>query len=192
MNDETTSRELLEQLDTARSGLEDKQRPEAVAKRRADNAWTARERIHCLLDDGSFRETGGLVEPDRSHSLSLDLQAPADGAVMGSGQVDGRTVQLLAQDYTVLGGSIGTVADRKMGRLIDRAVEAGQPLLMLLEGGGHRIQDGMNAAHFAAASPVFNNLARTSGWVPNVVAIMGQGFAGPTAYAALALSLIHI
>ncbi|MCP4827889.1 MAG: biotin carboxylase, partial [Proteobacteria bacterium] len=65
MNDETTSRELLEQLDTARSGLEDKQRPEAVAKRRADNAWTARERIHCLLDDGSFRETGGLVEPDR-------------------------------------------------------------------------------------------------------------------------------
>ena len=192
MNDETTSRELLEQLDTARAGLEDKQRPEAVAKRRADNAWTARERIHCLLDDGSFRETGGLVEPDRSHSLSLDLQAPADGAVMGSGQVDGRTVQLLAQDYTVLGGSIGTVADRKMGRLIDRAVEAGQPLLMLLEGGGHRIQDGMNAAHFAAASPVFNNLARTSGWVPNIVAIMGQGFAGPTAYAALADFVVMI
>ncbi|MCX2976923.1 acyl-CoA carboxylase subunit beta [Candidatus Marimicrobium litorale] len=192
MSDETTSRELLERLDAARAGLEDKQRPEAVAKRRADNAWTARERIHGLLDDGSFRETGGLVEPDRSHSLSRGLQAPADGAVMGCGQVDGRTVQLLAQDYTVLGGSIGTVADRKMGRLIDRAVDAGQPLLMLLEGGGHRIQDGMNAAHFAAASPVFNNLARTSGWVPNVVAIMGQGFAGPTAYAALADFVVMI
>ena len=155
MTDERNSRELLERVVTAKTGLTDEQRPDAVAKRRTQDAWTARERIAYLCDEGSFRETGGLVEPDRSHPLSRDLTAPADGAVMGSGQIDGRTVQLLAQDYTVLGGSIGTVADRKMGRLINRAVDAGQPLVMLLEGGGHRIQDGMNAAHFAAASPVF-------------------------------------
>jgi propionyl-CoA carboxylase beta chain len=160
MTDELTSRDLLERVDTARASLTDEQRPEAVAKRRALGALTARERIDYLLDDGSFRETGGLVQPDRSNSLSENLQAPADGAVMGVGRIEGRAVQVLAQDYTVLGGSIGTVADRKMGRLIDRAVDGGQPLVMLLEGGGHRIQDGMNAAHFAAASPVFNNLAR--------------------------------
>jgi acetyl-CoA carboxylase carboxyltransferase component len=192
MTDELTSRDLLERLDTARASLTDEQRPEAVAKRRALGALTARERIDYLLDDGSFRETGGLVQPDRSNSLSENLQAPADGAVMGEGRIEGRAVQVLAQDYTVLGGSIGTVADRKMGRLIDRAVDGGHPLVMLLEGGGHRIQDGMNAAHFAAASPVFNNLARLSGWVPNVVAIMGQGFAGPTAYAALADFVVMI
>jgi acetyl-CoA carboxylase carboxyltransferase component len=192
MTDEPTSRTLLEQLKTARASLTDEQRPDALAKRRAQGAWTARERIDYLLDADSFRETGGLVEPDRSNALSKDLQAPADGAVMGGGKIDGRAVQVLAQDYTVLGGSIGTVADRKMGRLIDRAVDSGQPLVMLLEGGGHRIQDGMNSAHFAAASPVFNNLARTSGWVPNVVGIMGQGFAGPTAYAALADFVVMI
>jgi acetyl-CoA carboxylase carboxyltransferase component len=192
MTDELTSRDLLEKVEAARAGLTDEQRPEAVAKRRAAGAWTARERIDYVLDQSSFRETGGLVEPDRSNALSQSLQAPADGAVMGGGQIAGRNIQLLAQDYTVLGGSIGTVADRKMGRLIDRAVDSGQPLVMLLEGGGHRIQDGMNAAHFAAASPVFNNLARTSGWVPNVVGIMGQGFAGPTAYAALADFVVMI
>ena len=131
MTDEPTSRTLLEQLKTARASLTDEQRPDALAKRRAQGAWTARERIDYLLDTDSFRETGGLVEPDRSNALSKDLQAPADGAVMGGGKIDGRAVQVLAQDYTVLGGSIGTVADRKMGRLIDRAVDSGQPLVML-------------------------------------------------------------
>jgi acetyl-CoA carboxylase carboxyltransferase component len=192
MSDDITSHDLLAQVVKARDGLTDEQRPEAVAKRRAQEALTARERIDILLDVDSFRETGGLVQPDRSNSLSQNLQAPADGAVMGSGMLGGRPIQVLSQDYTVLGGSIGTVADRKMGRLIDRAVDGGQPLVMLLEGGGHRIQDGMNAAHFAAASPVFNNLARTSGWVPNIVAIMGQGFAGPTAYAAMADFVVMI
>jgi acetyl-CoA carboxylase carboxyltransferase component len=186
MSDEYTVSDLLAEVDAARDALADTQRPDAVAKRRAQDALTARARLDLLLDAGSFRELGALVQPDRSNALSSDLQAPADGTVTGSGKIEGRYTSVLAQDYTVLGGSIGTVADRKMGRLIDRTVDAGIPLVMLLEGGGHRIQDGMNAAHFAAASPVFNNLARLSGWVPTVAAIMGQGFAGPTAYAAMA------
>jgi len=192
MSDEQTTRDLLKQLEAAKASLTDEQRAEAVKKRRAQGAMMARERIDYLLDDNSFRETGGLVQPDRSNALSREIEAPADGAVMGAGEIAGRTVQVLAQDYTVLGGSIGTVADRKMGRLVDRAVDSGQPLVLMLEGGGHRIQDGMNAAHFAAASPVFNKLALTSGWVPNVVAIMGQGFAGPTAYAAMADFVVMI
>jgi acetyl-CoA carboxylase carboxyltransferase component len=192
MSDEKTTRDLLKQVEAVRAGLMDEQRSEAVKKRRAQGAMTARERLDYLLDDGSFREAGGLVQPDRSNALSRTIEAPADGAVMGVGKIEGRVVQVLAQDYTVLGGSIGTVADRKMARLIDRAVDSGQPLVMMLEGGGHRIQDGMNAAHFAAASPVFNKLALTSGWVPNVVAIMGQGFAGPTAYAAMADFVVMI
>ena len=192
MSEELTPGELLAVVEAARAALSDAQRPAAVAKRRAHDALTARERLDCLLDAGSFREMGGLVQPDRSNELSRDLQAPADGAVAGGGKIDQRDVCVLAQDYTVLGGSIGTVADRKMGHLVDRAVANGLPMVMLLEGGGHRIQDGMNAAHFAAASPVFNKLARLSGWVPNVAAIMGQGFAGPTAYAALADFVVMI
>ena len=183
---ELTSRDLLQRLQDARAKLMDDARPEAVAKRRANDMGTARERIEQLVDKDSFREIGALVEPDRSNELSRDLQAPADGVVTGTAMLNGRQASVVSQDFTVLGGSIGTNADAKMGRLINRTADRGTPLVMLLEGGGHRIQDGMNSAHFAAASPVFHSISKLSGWVPNVVAMMGQGFAGPTAYASLA------
>lgn len=181
-----SARDRLEAIETAREALLDPARPEAVANRRERGMGTARSRVDDLLDAGSFREIGALVQPDRSNELNRDLVAPADGAIVGTGRVAGREVCLVSQDFTVHGGSIGTVADRKMGRILHRAADRGLPMVMLLEGGGHRIQDGMNAAHFAAASPVFRDLSRLSGWVPTVAAILGQGFAGPTAYAALA------
>lgn len=180
-----TSTDKVAALQDARDAVMDSGRPEAVAKRRAAGMATARERIDKLFDADSFLEIGALVEPDRGHEMSRGLIAPADGAVTGTGRISGRPVNALAQDFTVLGGSIGAVADAKCGRLVKFSRERGQPMVMLLEGGGHRIQDGMNAAHFAAASPVFRELASLSGWVPMVTAIMGQGFAGPTAYASL-------
>jgi methylmalonyl-CoA decarboxylase subunit alpha len=192
MSEEKTSADLLAEVEQARQGVSDEARPDAVAKRGEAQAGTARERIRALLDNDSFLESGALVQPDRSNALSESLQAPADGLVCGSGRISAKPVYVLSQDYTVLGGSIGTVGDRKMCRIVDRAADNAKPLVMLLEGGGHRIQDGMNASHFSAASPVFAKLARLSGWVPTVAAIMGQGFAGPTAYAAMADLVIMI
>ena len=189
---EPTSRDLLQKVQSARAEVMDAARPEAVAKRRSQGLGTVRERIYGLVDGGSFREIGALVEPDRDNELNKDLVAPADGAITGTGLLDGRETCLVAHDYTVYGGSIGGAGDRKMRRLLHWSADRGLPLVMLLEGGGHRIQDGMNSAHFAAASPVFNDLARLSGWVPNIAAIMGQGFAGPTNYAALADFVVMI
>jgi acetyl-CoA carboxylase carboxyltransferase component len=189
---DNSSHDLLQKVQTARKAVSDEGRPGAVAKRHDQGLLTARERIEGLLDEGSFREMGALVQPDRSNALNRDLEAPADGAITGSGHISGREVCILSQDYTVLGGSIGTAADLKMRRLSQRSLDRGLPLVLLLEGGGHRIQDGMNAAHFAAASPVFHKIAHLSGWVPYVVAIMGQGFAGPTAYASLADFVVMI
>ena len=57
---------------------------------------------------------------------------------------------------------------------------------MLLDGGGHRIQDGQDSRHFAHANGMFHDLARASGWVPMVALMLGAGFAGPTNYAGLA------
>jgi acetyl-CoA carboxylase carboxyltransferase component len=185
-------RDLLQKVQSARTEILDEGRPEAVSKRHDQGSATARERIDQLLDKHSFREIGALVQPERSNPLNRDLVAPADGAIIGSGMIDAREACILSQDYTVHGGSIGSVADKKMGRLTQRATDRGLPMVMLLEGGGHRIQDGMNAAHFAAASPVFHNIAQLSGWVPFVAAIMGQGFAGPTAYASLADFVVMI
>ena len=57
---------------------------------------------------------------------------------------------------------------------------------MILDGGGHRIQDGQDARHFAHANATFHNFARASGWVPMVALMLGAGFAGPTNYAGMA------
>ncbi|MBQ61146.1 MAG: acyl-CoA carboxylase [Gammaproteobacteria bacterium] len=191
MSDES-SLDLLKKVQSARAELMDDARPEATGKRHAQGFLTTRERIGQLLDADTFREFGALVQPDQSNSLNSELLAPADGTITGTGMVKAREICILAQDYTVHGGSTGTIADRKMGRLTQRALDRGIPMVLLLEGGGHRIQDGMNAAHFAAASPVFHNLVQLSGWVPMVAAIMGQGFAGPTAYASLADFVVMI
>jgi acetyl-CoA carboxylase carboxyltransferase component len=191
MSDDS-SRDLLSQLEAALAERMDAGREEAIAKYQTEGRLTARERVAQLVDEGTFREVGALVEPERSNALNRDVVAPADGVVTGYGRVNGREACLVVQDYTVLGGSIGTNGDHKMCRMIDHAAERGMPLLMLLEGGGHRIHDGMNAAHFAGASPVFDKLGALSGWAPIVVAVMGQGFAAATAYAAMADLVVMI
>ena len=106
--------------------------------------------------------------------------------VTGTGRVDGRTVAVVAYDFTVVGGSNGVVGERKVQRCAELAADGGFPFVMLLEGGGHRIQEGLDAAHFAAGHRLFAQLASMSGWVPLVAAIMGPGFAGPSTFAALA------
>ncbi len=182
---EETSRDRLAAVEAARRAVLDEGRPEALEKRARLGAMTARQRIDALLDPDSFREIGSLIEPHRDNDFNRDIQAPADGIVAGTGKIDGRVVCVAAQDYTVHGGSSGKTGSAKLVRLLGQAQDRGHPVVFLLEGGGHRIQDGMNAGHFAGASPVFQNMARLSGWVPLVAVMMGQGFAGPTNYASL-------
>jgi len=179
------TRRLLADVDTARRTALDESRPEIVVKRHARGQLTARERIDALCDAGSFRELGGLVQPLRDGEFNAGLVAPADGIVTGTGTLDGRPASLIAFDFTVHGGSIGKHASLKQNRTVDLACERGQPVINLLEGGGHRIQDGMDSEHFAGASLVFHKLVRLSGWVPIVSAMLGPAFAGPTNYSAL-------
>lgn len=181
-----TSRDLTTRASAAHAAVADAGRLEAMAKRAKHGQMSARQRVQTLVDPDSFRETGALVEPMRDNDFNRALQAPADGIITGTARIDGRLANVAAHDYTVAGGSSGKVGGRKLERLMHHSRDNGLPLTLLLEGGGHRIQDGMNAAHFAGASPVFQNMADLSGWVPLVAAMMGQGFAGPTNYAALA------
>ena len=164
----------------------DEGRPEAVARQHALGKLTARERIARLLDTGSFRELGALVQPSRETPDTADLVAPADGVITGTGRIAGRPVVLMASDFTVLGGSNGTVGELKVHRCARLALEHGLPFVMLLDGGGHRIQEGLDSRHFASGHAFFATLGALSGWVPVVAAIMGPGFAGPSNYASLA------
>lgn len=173
-------------IEAKRASIMDAARPEAVEKQHRRGKLTARERIDAFLDDGSFREIGGLVEPLRDTELTSKLDAPADGVITGRGTVDRRPVFILADDFTVLGGSVGPIGSDKTQRLMDLAERHGHPLIWLQEGAGHRIQDGLDSRHFASAGPLFWRLARLSGRIPFATALLGPGYAGPTNIASFA------
>ena len=103
---------------------------------------TARERIHFLLDEGSFEEIGQLVT-HRSSNFGLDKQKIlGDGVVTGYGTVNGRTVYVFSQDFTVMGGSLAEAHAEKICRIMDLAMQNGAPVIGLNDSGGARIQEG--------------------------------------------------
>ncbi len=169
-----------------KQALSDAARPEAMAKRARDGKLSARARISLLADADSFLETGALAAPHHDNPWNAELTAPADGVITGTALVEGRPVSLVAHDFTVHGGSTGIAGSLKNNAAIEKAIQGGMPLVMMVEGGGHRIQDGQNSRHFAAGTRVFHLLGQNSGWTPMVVAVMGSGFAGPTNYASMA------
>lgn len=185
MKDEVT-RQRIDEVEAKRLSVSDAGRPEAVEKQGRRGKMTVRQRIDALLDPGTFREIGGLVEPMRDTELTSTLDAPADGIITGWGRIDGRTVYVLGDDFTVLGGSVGVVGGEKTHRIMDMAEKNGHPLIWLLEGAGHRIQDGLDSRHFASAGTTFWHLSRLSGWVPIVTCVFGPGYAGPTNMASFA------
>jgi len=179
---------LVERVRETKRAVEDEGRPEAVQYQHDLGKLTARERVDYLCDDGSFEEVGQLgapypTTPEVSHWERED--APADGIITGTGEVDGRPVAVMATDFTVKGGSIGHTGGQKMARVAELAVQRGHPFVMLHDGGGHRIQEGLDAGPFASGDSGFANCQETmSGWVPTVAAIMGPGFAAGTNFAA--------
>ncbi|OWY61430.1 acetyl-CoA carboxylase carboxyltransferase subunit, partial [cyanobacterium TDX16] len=108
---------------------------ERLERQRAGGRLDARARVAHLLDDGSFVELGTLTG-------SAD-GAAADGFVAGSGSIDGRPVLVGAEDFTVLGGSIGVAGHAKRRRLTDLARQERVPLVLLLEGAGERAQNAL-------------------------------------------------
>jgi len=104
---------------------------------------TARERIHFLLDEGSFEEIGQLVT-HRSTNFDLEKQKfLGDGVVTGYGTVNSRLVYVFAQDFTVMGGSLAEAHAQKICRIMDLAMQNGAPVIGLNDSGGARIQEGV-------------------------------------------------
>lgn len=132
---------------------------------------TARERIHFLLDEGSFEELGRLVT-HRSTLFGLDQQVfYGDGVVTGYGTINGRPVYVFAQDFTVLGGSLAEAHAEKIVRLMDLSMRNGIPIIGLNDSGGARIQEGV--VSLGGYADIFYRNVQASGVVPQISAIMG-------------------
>jgi len=96
---------------------------------------------------------------------------PGDAVITGWGTVDGRTVFVFAEDFTVYGGSLGEVVADKICKIMDLAMENGAPVVALKDSGGARIQEGVVALD--GYGRIFERNVRASGVIPQISVIMG-------------------
>jgi len=140
-------------------------------KQHARGKNTARERIEMLLDDDTFQEVGAFVT-HRAVGLGMEKNHPlGDGVITGWGKVDGRLVYVYAQDFTILGGSLGESHGHKIAKIMDLAIENGAPLIGMNDSGGARIQEGVDS--LAAYGEIFYRNTRASGVIPQISVILG-------------------
>lgn len=174
----------LQELVDRQALLRDDARPEAVARRHAAGARTARENVADLCDAGSFVEYGAFAYAAQTKRRPVDeliRQTPADGMVTGIGQVGGQRCAVLAYDATVLAGTQGLRNHQKTDRLLGLALDQKLPVVLFAEGGGGRPGDtdmpivaGLHVATFAS-------FAKLSGRVPLLGIAAGRCFAGNAA-----------
>ena len=127
---------------------------------------TARERLHFLLDEGSFEEIGMFVT-HRSTEFGLDREKYlGDGVVTGYGTVNGRLIYVFSQDFTVFGGSLSETHAEKICRIMDLAMQNGAPLIGLNDSGGARIQEGV--VSLGGYADIFYKNTMASGVIPQL------------------------
>jgi acetyl-CoA carboxylase carboxyltransferase component len=130
----------------------------------------ARERIHALLDPGSFHELD-LLARHRAHAAGLEERPYTDGVITGWGTVDGRQVFVFSQDFTVFGGALGEVFAEKIHKLMDLALKTGAPVIGLNDGAGARIQEGV--VSLASYGGIFWRNVQSSGVIPQISVVLG-------------------
>ncbi len=116
---------------------------------------TARQRIHLLLDAGSFQEHDATlcsVDP-------LNFQGPktyrdklkedqaktgmTDAVLTGTGTIEGHRVALAVTDSRFIMGSMGSVVGEKITRAIEYGIEHRLPVIIVSgSGGGARMYEG--------------------------------------------------
>lgn len=132
---------------------------------------TARERIHFLLDEGSFEEIGMLVT-HRSTDFGMENEKYlGDGVITGYGTVNGRLTYVFSQDFTVFGGSLSETHAEKICKIMDMAMKNGAPIIGLNDSGGARIQEGV--VSLGGYADIFYRNVQASGVIPQLSAIMG-------------------
>ena len=159
-------RNLEKKLKEASSGD-----PIRIEKQHNAGKMTARERILTLLDSDSFIELDALVK-HRTNNFGLDKKKPSgDGVITGHGTINGRTVYVFAQDFTVFGGALGEAHAQKICKVMDMASKTGCPIIGLNDSGGARIQEGV--VSLGGYAEIFYRNVSSSGVIPQFSLILG-------------------
>jgi acetyl-CoA carboxylase carboxyltransferase component len=137
----------------------------------AKGKLTARERIDLILDEGSFEEFDMFVTHRCTNFGMEKTKFMSDGVVTGRGTIDGRTIFIFSQDFTVFGGSLSETFAQKICKVMDMAMKVGAPCIGINDSGGARIQEGVTA--LAGYAEIFQRNIMASGVIPQISAIFG-------------------
>jgi methylmalonyl-CoA decarboxylase subunit alpha len=150
-----------------------------IETQHAKDKLTARERLELLLDTGTFNELEPFIT-HRGDEMGLATEHYlGDGVLTGYGQINGRTVYVYAQDFTVYGGTLSEMQSHKICRVMDLALRNGQPIIGVIDSGGARIQEGVMS--LGGYAEIFRRNARYSGVIPQISLMLGP-CAGGAAY----------
>lgn len=144
---------------------------EAINNQHSKGKMTARERIDKIFDKGTFIETGLFVKHRCTNFGIEKKEIPYDGVITGYGQINGRLVYVVAQDYTVLGGSLGEMHAEKIAKCQESALKVGAPIIYICDSSGARLYEGVDA--LAGYGKIFYNNTLCSGVIPQISIIMG-------------------
>jgi acetyl-CoA carboxylase carboxyltransferase component len=187
MADGDAERDDLAELLARRALTEDSARADAVERRHAAGARTARENVADLVDPGSFVEYGRFAiaaQRGRREVDDLIARTPADGLIAGTARVNGElfgergACAVLSYDYTVLAGTQGALGHRKKDRLFELIERMRLPTVFYAEGGGGRPGDTDFPVVSALDVRAFALWAGLSGLVPRIAVVAGHCFAG--------------
>ncbi|TXS95435.1 carboxyl transferase [Parahaliea maris] len=160
---------LLEQLAQRNAWARAMGGEDKIARQHSRSRLTVRERIDLLLDAGSFSEYGALAGGCHPGG---EPPVPADALVGGSGRIDSRPVVVIAEDFTVKGGSIGHPNAAKRARLVRLALEQQLPLVLILDGAGERATN--QSERYPHAPGDLQLVADLKGQVPVVSLVLGS------------------
>jgi len=160
--------EKLKELEALNRLAEEAGGRERLERQHAAGKMTARERIHFLLDEGTFEELDRFVEHRCIDFGMAGQKIPGDGVVTGFGRIDGRIVYVFAQDFTIFGGSLSEAYAEKICKVMDLAMKIGAPVVGLNDSGGARIQEGV--VSLAGYADIFLRNTLASGVIPQISA----------------------
>ena len=174
-NEDPRINELREMREKARlgGGLD------RIATQHAKGKLLARERLDLLLDPGTFNELEPFITAQSDEMGMATEKFPGEGVITGYGQIEGRTVYVYAQDFTVYGGTLSEMQAHKICRVMDLALRNGVPVIGLIDSGGARIQEGVRS--LGGYAEIFRRNAQYSGVIPQISVMLGP-CAGGAAY----------
>jgi 3-methylcrotonyl-CoA carboxylase beta subunit len=151
--------------------------PKAIESQHAKKRLTARERIHLLVDPGTFFELGSYAAFGMYEEWG---GAPCAGVITGLARIHTRLVMIIANDATVKAGAFFPMTSKKVIRAQNIAIENRVPTIYLVDSAGVflPLQEDVFPDTDDFGRVFRNNAVMSALGIPQIAAIMGMCVAG--------------